>query len=44
MRALVVQTDKTAAVRDIPVPSIDADEILVHVVALAQNPTDWKGM
>lgn len=44
MRALVVQPDKTAAVQEVPVPSIDDDEVLVRAVALAQNPTDWKGM
>lgn len=42
MKALVTQANKTAAVKDIPVPTIDDDEILVQTVALAQNPTDWK--
>lgn len=44
MKALVTQANKTAAVKDIPVPTIDDDEILVQTVALAQNPTDWKCM
>lgn len=42
MKALVTQPDKTAAVKEIPVPTIDDSEILVETVALAQNPTDWK--
>ncbi len=42
MKALVTQADKTAKVQDIPVPTIDDDEVLVRTVALAQNPTDWK--
>ncbi len=42
MKALVTQSGKTAAVKEIPVPTIDDDEILVQTVALAQNPTDWK--
>ena len=42
MKALVTQADHTAAVKEIPVPTIDDDEVLVQTVALAQNPTDWK--
>lgn len=42
MNALVVQPDKTARVHEVPVPEIDEWEILVKVVAVAQNPTDWK--
>ena len=42
MKALVVQADKTAKVQEVPVPEIDEWEILVKVVAIAQNPTDWK--
>ncbi|KAF7789409.1 hypothetical protein EIP86_000353 [Pleurotus ostreatoroseus] len=42
MKALVTQSDKTAVVKEIPVPTIDDNEILVETVALAQNPTDWK--
>lgn len=41
MKALVAH-DKKATVQEIPVPEIDDDEVLVKVVALAQNPTDWK--
>ncbi|GJE87536.1 zinc-binding alcohol dehydrogenase family protein [Phanerochaete sordida] len=42
MKALVTQADKTAKIEEIPVPEIDDTEVLVKVVALAQNPTDWK--
>ena len=44
MRALVTQADKTAKVVEVPVPEIADDEVLVKVVAVAQNPTDWKRM
>lgn len=42
MKALITQPDKTAKVEEVPVPEIDDNEVLVKVVALAQNPTDWK--
>ena len=42
MKALVTQADNTAQVQDVAVPAIDADEVLVKVVAIAQNPIDWK--
>ena len=42
MRALVTQEDKTAKVVEVPVPEIADNEVLVKVVAVAQNPTDWK--
>lgn len=42
MKALVVQADKTSKVQEVPVPEIDEWEILVKVIAVAQNPTDWK--
>ena len=42
MKALITQSDKTAKVEEVPVPEIDDNEVLVKVVALAQNPTDWK--
>ena len=41
MKALVVQADKTAKVQEVPVPEIDEWEILVKVVAVALNPTDY---
>ena len=40
MKALVVEQKGSAVVKDIPVPTIEEDEILVKVVAVAQNPTD----
>lgn len=41
MKALITQADKTVAVKEVPVPTIDDDEILVEVVAVAQNPVDY---
>lgn len=42
MQALITQSSKTAEVHEIPIPSIDDDEILVRNSAIALNPTDWK--
>ena len=42
MKALITQANNTAKVQEVAVPTIDADEVLVKVVAIAQNPTDWK--
>ena len=42
MKALVTEKKGVATVQEIPVPTIDADEILVRVVCVALNPTDWK--
>ena len=42
MKALVTQADPTAKVEEVPVPEIVDNEVLVKVVAIAQNPTDWK--
>ena len=42
MKALVAQKQGSVAVQEKLVPSIDDDEILVKVVAAAQNPTDYK--
>lgn len=44
MRALITLGPKLSAVQEVPVPSISDDEILVKVVAAAQNPTDWQRM
>ncbi|GJE87551.1 zinc-binding alcohol dehydrogenase family protein [Phanerochaete sordida] len=41
MKALISQPDKTAKVESVPVPEIGDDEVLVKVVAVALNPTDW---
>ncbi|KAI0292281.1 chaperonin 10-like protein [Russula brevipes] len=41
-KAIVVQQDGSVALREIAVPKPGPDEILVKIVAAAQNPTDWK--
>jgi len=42
MKALVVQEGNKVEVQEVPVPSIEENEILVKVHSIAQNPTDWK--
>ncbi|CAE6502805.1 unnamed protein product [Rhizoctonia solani] len=42
MKALVIQQDKTVQLEDVPVPTLDTNEVLVQVHSVAQNPTDWK--
>ncbi|EIN07943.1 GroES-like protein [Punctularia strigosozonata HHB-11173 SS5] len=42
MRAVVTAEGHTAVVKEVPTPKPDPGEILVRVVAVAQNPTDWK--
>ncbi|GBE89406.1 Zinc-type alcohol dehydrogenase-like protein [Sparassis crispa] len=42
MKALLVQEGKKVAVKEVPVPTVGDDDILVKNVAVAQNPTDWK--
>ncbi len=42
VKALVLQGAGKTAVVDVPMPIIDDDEILVKVIAVALNPTDWK--
>ncbi|KAL1947808.1 hypothetical protein VTO73DRAFT_13532 [Trametes versicolor] len=42
MKALVALGDGKVAVQDHPVPEVGADDVLVRVVAVAQNPTDHK--
>ena len=42
MKAQVVQADKTIRIEDKPVPAVGDDEVLARVIAVAQNPTDWK--
>jgi hypothetical protein len=43
-KAVVVQHDGSVALREVAVPKPGPDEILVKVVAAAQNPTDcgWE--
>jgi hypothetical protein len=45
-KAIIVQQDGSVALREIAVPKPGPDEILVKVVAAAQNPADcgWKAM
>jgi NADPH:quinone reductase-like Zn-dependent oxidoreductase len=42
MKAIVYQGSKIAKVVDRPVPKLRDEYILVKVVAIALNPTDWK--
>lgn len=44
MKALVTIEGKKAAVQSVDVPNPGEGEILVKVVYVAQNPTDWKGV
>jgi hypothetical protein len=39
-KAIIVQQDGSVALREIAVPKPGPDEILVKIVAAAQNPTD----
>ena len=45
-KAIIVQQDGSVALREIAVPKPGPDEVLVKVVAAAQNPADcgWKAM
>lgn len=42
MNALVTQGKGMVSIEEKPVPAISDDEILVKVIATAQNPTDYK--
>ncbi|KAB5590280.1 Zinc-binding oxidoreductase ToxD [Ceratobasidium theobromae] len=42
MKALTVQEGKRVEVDEIPVPSLEANDVLIRVHSIAQNPTDWK--
>ncbi|KAI0255989.1 dehydrogenase [Lactifluus subvellereus] len=41
-KAIIIQQDGSVALREIAVPKPGPDEILVKIVAAAQNPSDWK--
>lgn len=41
-KAIVVVGDTTASVREVPLPQLHNDWVLVQVKAIALNPTDWK--
>jgi NADPH:quinone reductase-like Zn-dependent oxidoreductase len=47
-KAAVIQPDGSVALREVAVPKPGPDEILVRVVAAAQNPADgecqWGGL
>lgn len=40
-RAAVIQEDGTVALQEMDVPKPGSGEILIKIVATAQNPTDW---
>lgn len=42
MQALVTVEGNKAEVKQVPVPSLDKDEILIRTTAVTLNPTDWK--
>jgi len=42
MRAVVLQEDRTVKVAQKPIPTPGPTEVLLKVVAVGQNPTDWK--
>ncbi|CAE6477090.1 unnamed protein product [Rhizoctonia solani] len=42
MNALTVQEGKKVKVEEIPVPTLEPNEVLIRVHSVAQNPTDWK--
>lgn len=43
MKAIIVDEGKTASVhKDVPVPKLRDDYVLVKVNSVALNPTDWK--
>ncbi|KAH9928547.1 GroES-like protein [Epithele typhae] len=42
MKALVIEEQGKAVIKDHPVPTIAEDEVLIKTAAVALNPTDWK--
>ncbi|KZO99168.1 NAD(P)-binding protein [Calocera viscosa TUFC12733] len=42
MKALVVQQDKSVAVERRFCPTVGPNDVLIKVVAIGQNPSDWK--
>ncbi|KAI0050794.1 GroES-like protein [Auriscalpium vulgare] len=41
-KAIVIKEDKTVVLKEVDVPKVGPGQILVRVIAAAQNPTDWK--
>jgi NADPH:quinone reductase-like Zn-dependent oxidoreductase len=42
MKALITVEGHKAEVKEIPIPTLEEDEILVRTKAVTLNPTDWK--
>jgi len=42
MQALVTVEGNKTEVKEVPIPSLDKDEILIRTSAVTLNPTDWK--
>ncbi|KZS98656.1 GroES-like protein [Sistotremastrum niveocremeum HHB9708] len=42
MKAIVTKGDKTISIKDVAVPTVGHNDILVKVIAVGVNPTDWK--
>ncbi|KAI0807655.1 GroES-like protein [Fomes fomentarius] len=42
MKAVVIEEDRRASIKDLPVPSVGDHDVLIKTVSIAQNPTDWK--
>jgi NADPH:quinone reductase-like Zn-dependent oxidoreductase len=43
-RAVVVKSAGVAEVKEVPLPKLRDDYIIVKTEAVALNPTDWKGL
>jgi NADPH:quinone reductase-like Zn-dependent oxidoreductase len=41
-RALVVTEKGKVALKEVPIPKLEDDQVLVRVKAVAINPIDWK--
>lgn len=42
MKALVTTKDKKTEIQEVPLPTLDKDEVLIRTLAVTINPTDWK--
>ncbi|KAI1259270.1 GroES-like protein [Xylariaceae sp. FL1019] len=43
-KAIVIEDKGVAVIRDLPLPKLDDDKLLVKVRAVGLNPTDWKSL